>query len=899
MSTEVFVFLPPIPGIYTEVHPYGPSNAGFNTSLEIEIEASSRATTSALALLSGMVRLIPGPATLASEPTTASSDSATPTLTTCTLVLRPLPSVLHDLNNTPNGNGQSIIGGGNVAFIYRNLDLDSIRSCFRLLIEAEEQLIFLDTMTVDSRVDKFIQGKSPYFVAAGTDLGLSSSTLGFEIVFLPSGVGLSQENNDNSWDRLIELIDPSNTATRRLDPASFYTRVVNSTIPVSLAQEHANHPLLSRLTKQILIELRDEYDEPFVGTAMVSDGNGREIDFTAVNRGIVVMTMVPPNETTNPDETADYSISIPNLKFTELPSGQEMSDTPSKTLQAPAHWALSTIMLHYPPGDYDSRAWFSANTEPLPPYTKGNKVTYLLDGIDTFGEMVMSIRATSDSNHYVRLAGWWLNDNFELLPKQNLAKSTPWLRQNLPVAKLLPEPACTIYNLTREIAAHNTKVQALLWNVKVPPLQNNAECVHITALMDDKAILDNETLIYGSHHQKLMIVKNSAGTVAFCGGIDINPNRLDTIQHCTTSPFHDVHAKIEGRAVTDLNLTFVNRWNNHPDVISDPIHKLTEESPNKDLDDPNVEQDTANLDLDVGTHNVQVTRTYPPQKHYPFAPNGDLGTLHAIRKAIQHAKRFIYLEDQYAAPYPGNYPFDPAQDTVGILTDLLAALANGLEYLIIVVPKTLDPHEMPILFRRHQFMRSLHEAYPTKVFSYYLKNKCSVRYEQPSVSTIASDIGSIIDQSTISDSSPDIPYFNLEFDDNTTSNSSSNEKEIYVHSKTWIIDDIYAKIGSANCCRRSYTHDSEVDIHVIDGALHNGARAFARNYRMALWGEHLNMRGSLRYVLEDPSFALGFWKTPPKGAHIAPYNIPESRIDPANTLPFDSLWNTFFDPDGR
>ena len=36
----------------------------------------------------------------------------------------------------------------------------------------------------------------------------------------------------------------------------------------------------------------------------------------------------------------------------------------------------------------------------------------------------------------------------------------------------------------------------------------------------------------------------------------------------------------------------------------------------------------------------------------------------------------------------------------------------------------------------------------------------------------------------------------------------------YVHSKTWVIDDEFAIVGSANCNRRGYTHDSEASVGV-------------------------------------------------------------------------------------
>jgi len=66
------------------------------------------------------------------------------------------------------------------------------------------------------------------------------------------------------------------------------------------------------------------------------------------------------------------------------------------------------------------------------------------------------------------------------------------------------------------------------------------------------AILDAQTKKAGSHHQKFMVVYlDPANAVAFCGGIDINPNRLDTPEHGLKWAYHDVHAKLTGPVVQE------------------------------------------------------------------------------------------------------------------------------------------------------------------------------------------------------------------------------------------------------------------------------------------------------------------------------------------------------------
>jgi hypothetical protein len=65
---------------------------------------------------------------------------------------------------------------------------------------------------------------------------------------------------------------------------------------------------------------------------------------------------------------------------------------------------------------------------------------------------------------------------------------------------------------------------------------------------------------FGGFHQKIAIVRNDSGLHGYCGGIDLNPNRLDNRDHGIRHPYHDVHARLDGPAAADLATTFVERW---------------------------------------------------------------------------------------------------------------------------------------------------------------------------------------------------------------------------------------------------------------------------------------------------------------------------------------------------
>ncbi|ALO12723.1 putative Phospholipase D/Transphosphatidylase [Streptomyces venezuelae] len=97
---------------------------------------------------------------------------------------------------------------------------------------------------------------------------------------------------------------------------------------------------------------------------------------------------------------------------------------------------------------------------------------------------------------------------------------------------------------------------------------------------------------------------------------------------------------------------------------------------------------------------------------------------------------------------------------------------------------------------------------------------------------------------------------------------------VYVHAKVCVIDDVWASVGSDNINLRSWTHDSELSCAVIDesrdprqprdpGGLGDGARVFARDLRLELMREHLDVQGAEEQqagapdALCDPATAFG------------------------------------------
>jgi phosphatidylserine/phosphatidylglycerophosphate/cardiolipin synthase-like enzyme len=83
-------------------------------------------------------------------------------------------------------------------------------------------------------------------------------------------------------------------------------------------------------------------------------------------------------------------------------------------------------------------------------------------------------------------------------------------------------------------------------------------------------------------------------------------------------------------------------------------------------------------------------------------------------------------------------------------------------------------------------------------------------------------------------------------------------RDLTVHTKLMLVDDVFASIGSANFFSRSMTGtDSELGCTFVTTG------PTVRNLRVRLWAEHLRtpLNEQLTPALEDLATALGIWRT--------------------------------------
>lgn len=274
--------------------------------------------------------------------------------------------------------------------------------------------------------------------------------------------------------------------------------------------------------------------------------------------------------------------------------------------------------------------------------------------------------------------------------------------------------------------------------------------------------------------------RGRGGLVAYCGGIDLEKGRANP------ASWHDVHCRLVGPAAYRLYQTFAERWADNEDLFTIKVGWPSLNAP----------MPQASVGGDVTTYAVQIVRTYP-RLVVPtmYAPLGRRGVYTMIMNAIQHATRFIYVEDQFMVCA------DPA------LIDALKARLSlaSFKYLVILAlsnDRANRPLRRQAEYRRDKLVGELKRFAPGKVFA-------CVR------------------------------------------------KDLYLHAKTWIFDDKFAVIGSANCNNRGYFSDSEVVAGIADENVGGKRLWFAHRLRMALWMKHLDLRE--RDVLHVDDVLMAKW----------------------------------------
>lgn len=484
---------------------------------------------------------------------------------------------------------------------------------------------------------------------------------------------------------------------------------------------------------------------------------------------------------------------------------------------------VNTVRMMHDPKDADRSRWFVSGERNV---RDGNEVTYLVRGEETYAAMAEAI------NFAAKYAA--------ADPKNNKAivYLLGWICDHTTTPLVAGDPKSTFIELLRHASSCGVEVRAMLWaNLKgvggVADALTALTVREINSLPTGRAILDAKTTPIvnlptlasarrGSHHQKVVITHSDRGLVAFCGGVDINRDRLDL--DVAGGGLQDVHCRVRGPAAHDLLVLFANRWDDYLNADNPgPDHDLITPLDTKGKADHSRDFLSANdipIPKRVGEQFVQTGRTTPKGMYPRFRPQGEQSARKMILKGIESAESFIYMEDQYML----NLECADAMAK--------AAAKSTMKYIILVVPddSVVDPEFLGVAsFHRAEFVKRLRAGAGAKKISIH----CAFRF---------------------------------------------------THSKMCIFDDKYAIIGSANCNRRGWESDSEVVVGVFDESSDKNAKLhFARRLRMKLWADHFNLAGASaqpnrpfntqdEYAeLADGIAAAAHWRKRPPTAFSRPY----------------------------
>jgi phosphatidylserine/phosphatidylglycerophosphate/cardiolipin synthase-like enzyme len=426
----------------------------------------------------------------------------------------------------------------------------------------------------------------------------------------------------------------------------------------------------------------------------------------------------------------------------------------------------------------------------LPDWCVGNRVRAHVHGSAYFARLVEEVSALRPGDHLFFTD--WRGDADE---------------------RLCPEGP-TVGELFCDAARRGVVVKGLMWRSHTDELsyseQENRQLGEEVHAAGGEVLLDERVRRAGSHHQKLVVLRHPddpGRDVAFAGGIDLCRSRRDDASHLgdpqavplaaaygERPPWHDVQLEVRGPAVGLLDAVFRERWEDpHSVDIHNPIAWVRDRLTKTDMRADPLPARPPDPPV-TGEATVQVLRTYPAiRPGYPFAPLGERSVARGYAKVLRRARRLIYLEDQYMwSPH---------------IAQLLAeALDRSPQlHLVVVVPRHPDVDGRfalpPNQVGRLQAIEVCETAAPDRVHVYDLENH---------------------------EGTP-----------------------VYVHAKVVVVDDTWACAGSANLNRRSWTHDSELSVAVLDeardgreprdpGGLGDGARRFARDLRLRLLREHLD-----------------------------------------------------------
>jgi len=256
---------------------------------------------------------------------------------------------------------------------------------------------------------------------------------------------------------------------------------------------------------------------------------------------------------------------------------------------------------------------------------KAEQAAFLVDGASYFEAFASAIDQAEKS---IYIAGWEIDSRIPLLRSE----------EGGPQARLKD-------HINRKVAStRHLQAYLLYWDfAMIYALEREWLPMFKLGWKTDRRVhffMDGEHPTGASQHQKIVVIDDR---VAFSGGIDLTGNRWDTPEHRigdprrtnpsgkAYQPFHDIQMLVDGDAAAALGDLFRDRW--HRATGRRLVHD-TSEGPIPWPQD---------VKPDMTDVRVGIARTFPA-----FKGREEVREVEALYKdAIQAARRYIYVENQY------------------------------------------------------------------------------------------------------------------------------------------------------------------------------------------------------------------------------------------------------------
>jgi phosphatidylserine/phosphatidylglycerophosphate/cardiolipin synthase-like enzyme len=338
----------------------------------------------------------------------------------------------------------------------------------------------------------------------------------------------------------------------------------------------------------------------------------------------------------------------------------------------------------------------------------------------------------------------------------------------------------------------------------------------------DRVLLDWSGALIGSNHQKIVLVRTGEDVAAYVGGLDLALQRYDEAPHDRMRlgtdrwGWHDAAVRLRGPAAERVWDVYRYRWEvaaalprrywmlsmGGMGVLNPPMRPLTLPPAPRQAARPSPGRAVTVL-RSFNPWAVDSVRPLRRVRRRNLPRGGVHEVFRALSTAIDAAERYVYVEDQYLKEMPGG------SGRYTLYRALRDAAHRGVR-VVLVGSGRRDPADggrselAPVLTRdlRWRVVSRLPAEARRNVVMYRVR-------------------------------------------------------DLTVHTKVVLVDDVFACIGSANFFGRSMVGtDTELSSALVtDG---DDVRAL----RVRLWGEHLRapLTDELRDALGDLDLALGVWR---------------------------------------